>query len=117
VTSVHELGALVALAAAGLLLAGGAAAAWRDLGHEWVHRLAVLATGLYGVVAAVGLLLLLSGESPRDGLHLLYGVVLFGTVPAGLSFATEAPPRARSGVLAGVGAAALLVIWRLFSTG
>jgi heme A synthase len=117
VASLHESGALVALGAGALFAAVAAAAAWRDTRHELVRRLALGLVAVFGVVAALGLVILASGESPADGLHLLYGAVLVGAVPFGLTFASEAPPRARSGVLAVAGLAALLIIWRLFSTG
>jgi len=117
VASLHEVGGLVALVAGGLFVVTAAVAAWRDLGHEIVRRLALVLVAVFGVVAAVGLAILASGGSPADGLHLLYGAVLIGVLPLGLSFASEAPPRSRSGVLAIAGVAALLIIWRLFSTG
>jgi hypothetical protein len=117
VPSLHHAGALTALAASGLLVAFAAVAAWRDVAHGWVQRMGLVLTGVYAAVAALGLLLLATGESPHDGLHLLYGLVLVAAVPIGMVFASEAPPQARSGVLAVAGVAALLVIWRLFSTG
>jgi hypothetical protein len=117
VASLHEVGALVALGAAALFVATAVVAAWRDVGHEVVRRLALALVVVFGVVAAIGLAALVSGGSPADGLHLLYGAVLIGAIPLGLSFASEALPRPRSGVLAVAGVAALLIIWRLFSTG
>lgn len=116
-TEFHQVGALAALAALAFLVAAAGVAAWRDLAHAWIRGLALAATGLLAIVAGIGLLLLASGEAPREGLHLLYGAAVVAAVPIGLTFASEAPPRSRSGVLAVVGVAALLLIWRLFSTG
>ncbi len=115
--AVHETGALGALIASILLVAFAAIAAWRDVAHAWVRRVAVAVAALFGAVALVGLVLLASGEAPAEGLHLLYAVAVIGAVPLGLAFASEAPPQARSSVLAVVGLATLLLAWRLFSTG
>jgi len=117
VTGVHALVALVALGAAAVLLLAGALAAWRDVGHTWIYRLGIGVTGLFGVQAAIGLLLLATGKQPLEWLHLLYGAVLVAAVPFGLSFASEAPARDRSGVLAAAAGVALLIVWRLFATG
>ena len=116
-TAVHEAGALAALFVAIVLVAGAGLAAWRDVGHAWIRWLGLAVTALFGAVAIVGLFLLASGESPSEGLHLLYAAAVMGAVPIGLTFASEAPPRARSGVLAVVGLATILLVWRLFSTG
>lgn len=115
--SIHQVGALVALASVALLIAAAALAWWRDVAHEWVRRLALAAMAFFALEALAGLLLLAGGDAPDEGLHLLYGVALVGAMPIGLVFASEAPPRARSGVVAVVGVAALLIAWRLFSTG
>ncbi len=117
VITAHATGALFALGASLVLLAGAALAAWRDVAHVWARRLALAVTALLAAVAVAGLFLLASGDAPADGLHLLYAIAVIGAVPLGLVFASEAPPRARSGVLAVVGFSTLLLVWRLFSTG
>lgn len=115
--SLHQAGALIALGAGVLFAIVAAVAAWRDAGHKLVRRLAAVLVGTFGVVAVIGLALLTGGESPADGLHLLYGAALIGAVPLALVFASEAPPQARSAVLAVAAVATLLIIWRLFATG
>ncbi len=69
------------------------------------------------VGAASGLLMLLSGARPADGLHLLYAVIAIALIPLARSFLGRASGR---------GAAALLliafvvlggVLYRLFATG
>jgi hypothetical protein len=117
VIAVHETGALAALIASIVLVASAGLATWLDVAHAWVRRLALAATALFGAVALAGVFLLASGQAPAEGLHLLYAVAVIGAVPLGLVFAGEAPPRARSGVLAVVGLATLLLAWRLLSTG
>jgi hypothetical protein len=117
VTAAHALAALIALGAAGLLLVAGAVAAWRDVAHAWIHRLGLAVTGVFAIQAGIGLLLLAMGKQPMEWLHLLYGAVLVGAIPFGLSFASEAPARDRSGVVAAAAGVALLIVWRLFATG
>lgn len=116
-TELHQIGANVALAGMAFLSLVAGVAAWRDVAHEYVRVLSLAIAGLFAVVAAVGLLLLAGGEGPREGLHLLYGALVVAAVPMGLTFASEAPPRSRSGVLMVVGVGTMLLIWRLFATG
>lgn len=113
----HGVSALIALAAGALLTVGGGLAALLDGGHELVRKLAIGAVAVFAAPAALGLVLLVQGDEPDDGLHLLYGAALVAVVPLATAFASDAPPRARSSVLAAAGLTALLVGWRLFATG
>ena len=113
----HGVSALIALAAAALLALGAGLAALLDRNHEPVRKLAIGTVAVFAAQAALGLLLLVQGVEPDDGLHLLYGAALVAVVPLATAFASDAPPRARSSVLAAAGLTALLVSWRLFVTG
>lgn len=110
------LGSLVMVAAA-LFAVGGGIAVWLDRGHAWVRRGAILLIAMLLVQVLVGAIVYASGTRPREGLHLLYGVAILGVLPLAFSFASEAPPRPRSGVMAIGGAITLLLAWRLLSTG
>lgn len=116
-SSVHELGAAAALAAAAVLAVGGGLASWRDTAHAPVRMAAFAAAAVFGITALFGIVTLVSGPAPREWLHFVYAAALLGVVPLALVFASEAPPRQRSGVLAVAGLVALLVIWRLYATG
>jgi heme A synthase len=117
VDALHGIGAVASAAAAAILVLAAVGAGTIDRWHEWVRRLALVATGVFGLQGVVGLVLMLLGGEFREGLHLLYGLGLVFAVPLGLSFASDAPDRARSWVVAISGVAALLLVWRLFSTG
>lgn len=81
---------------------------------EWLRRGAVMVAA---AAVAIGALLFVTGARPGELLHLLYAVALIGILPLGASFAAEAPPGARAGVLAGAAAIGLILVWRLFATG
>lgn len=116
-SSLHVLGALAALAISVLLAVGGGLASWRDLLHEPMRIAAFAAVAVYGLVALLGIATMITGPAAREWLHFVYAAALLGAVPLGLTFASEAPPRARTGVIAAMGAVALLLVWRLFATG
>ena len=115
--SLHLLGGFAVLAMAAILTLVSAGVALVDRGHELVPRLAGVGLAVFLVQGLVGVFLLLSGVGPSEWLHVVYGVVLAGVVPLASSFTSEAPPRARSWVFAGIGVVALLLAWRLFGTG
>ncbi len=73
--------------------------------------------GLVAITAAVGLYLLLTGHSPHDSIHLLYGFLALAALPFARSFGPRLSPRGRTALgLAGVVAIGLFVL-RLFMTG
>lgn len=67
--------------------------------------------------AGIGALMLLAGGSPREGLHLLYGVLAVGALPATLLLVEGRPPRQRSAILAIAGLVLVILLLRLFETG
>ncbi|HEX2194253.1 MAG TPA: hypothetical protein VHK63_04755 [Candidatus Limnocylindria bacterium] len=115
--ALHAAAGIVTLVAAGILALGGAIAVWRDRWHGTVRLAALGAVGVFAIQALIGLALLATAGGLRDGLHLVYALALVAVTPFALSFASAAPPRARSGVLAASGVVALLLAWRLLATG
>lgn len=101
--------ALVTLAGSSAAVAGRGFTA-----VEWLRR-AGIAGAAFAILA--GALAYLAGARPAELLHLLYAVALLGVLPLGATFAAEAPPPARAGVLGGAAAIGLILAWRLFATG
>lgn len=98
------------------LIAG--ATAWLDRGgHAQIVRLRLGVQVLLVIQAVLGVVLYLTGNRPGEVLHLVYGVAILGVLPLATTFASDAPPRARSWVLAVAGLLILLLAWRLLSTG
>jgi hypothetical protein len=92
--------------------------AWLDRGgHAQIVRLRLGVQALLAVQVVLGALLYLTGARPAEVLHLVYGVAILGVLPLATTFASDAPPRARSWVLAVAGLLILLLAWRLLSTG
>jgi hypothetical protein len=84
-------------------------AAWRTL-------LAVLVSA--GVTALVGVALLISGEHPKEWLHLLYATLAFGLIPFADNASISLQNNRTRGLYRFVGGLVCLVILtRLFVTG
>jgi heme A synthase len=95
-----------------------AVTAWLDRGgHAQIMRLRLGVQALLAVQVVLGGLLYLTGARPGEVLHLVYGIAILGVLPLATTFASDAPPRARSWVLAVAGLLILLLAWRLLSTG
>ncbi len=101
--------AAFALAGLGLTLLGGTQP-WL----EWARR---ILTGLLVIQVFVGALLYATGDRPAEAIHMLYGVLVAGVLPLANVFSSEAPAKARSGVLAVAGVVTLGLLWRLVRTG
>jgi hypothetical protein len=87
---------------------------------SWERALTAFRTVLVALLAAqvvVGGLLYFQGRRPGDSLHLVYGLVALLVLPGATSFAKEAPPQARAGVLALAGLVVCGLVWRLMATG
>ena len=69
------------------------------------------------VAGAGGLGLLIGGSGPKEPLHLVYGVLAFGSLPVASSLTRSASPRrqALASLLAAV--VMLVLLARLFQTG
>lgn len=84
-------------------------AAWRTL-------LAVLISA--GVTALAGVALIISGEHPKEWLHLLYAALAFGLIPFADNASISVPNDRTRGLYRFVGGLVCLVILsRLFVTG
>lgn len=116
-SGLHGVAGMLTLVAGGLLVLAAAIAVILDRWHEGVRLLAGVTVGAFVLQVIIGLIVLVGGESPRDGLHLLYGAGLVAVIPIALSFASDAPRRARSSAILAAGLVALLLAWLLFATG
>ncbi len=67
----------------------------------------VIAVVLYGIEGLVGIAQLISGEMPARGVHFLYGVTIFMTIPA-IFFFTRGSNTTRESMLYGLG---MIFIW------
>jgi 4-amino-4-deoxy-L-arabinose transferase-like glycosyltransferase len=116
-TQLHSALALPVLLAVAAFALASVLAAWLDRGHaplqyaRWVLGAGLALEVLFGVIAYLG------GSRPAEALHLIYGIAVVAVLPLASTFAADAPPRARSGVMALAGLVMLLLIWRLLSTG
>ena len=113
----HGVAGMLTLAAAGGLVLAAAIAAILDRWHEGVRLLAGVAVGAFVLQVIIGLIVLVGGGSPGEGLHIVYAVGLVAVVPLALSFASDAPRRMRSAVLVVAGLVALLLAWGLLGSG
>lgn len=116
-TDLHATVGMLTFGATALFLFSAAIAAILDRWHEGARILAGVVLGAFVVQSGIGLVVLIGGEEPQEGLHILYAVGLVAVLPLALTFASEAPRRSRSAVLAVAGVAALLLAWRLLVTG
>jgi hypothetical protein len=111
------LGFLI-LVAALLFVLVAAITAWLGRGGDaWIARLRLVFEAILLVQVVVGAIVFLTGARPTEWLHLVYGIAILAVIPLATTFASEAPPRSRSGVLAVAGLVILLLAWRLLSTG
>jgi hypothetical protein len=65
----------------------------------------------------LGLVTLVIGPGPRDGLHILYGALAVAALPVAALYIVEFPLRRRLVAWPIAGAILLALIWRLFATG
>lgn len=94
----------------------GAALFRRSVGGSY-RSTYILSIGVFGLQAAIGAALLLSGHRPADMLHLIYGIVPFLALVAGYIYSAGMKPRREALTL---GLAALFtfgLIIRAFTTG
>lgn len=116
-TQLHAWSALAAVAGLALVAVVGAVAAATGRGSGLAEQLRWAALSLAALAAGIGLILLVGGRQPAELLHILYGVALVAVLPLGASFAADAPPAPRAGVIAGAAVVGLLLAWRLVATG
>jgi heme A synthase len=68
-----------------------------------------IAAGIFAVQAVVGLILVLTGLMPANGIHFLYGVSTFLTIPLAFTL-TRGRTDSRSSLISGL---ALMFLWGL----
>ncbi len=116
-SQLHSAMALPVVVVALAFTLGAVLVTWLDRGHAALLRARwVLGAGLIAQVV-LGAIVYRGGARPTEMLHLLYGLAVLGVLPLASSFAAEAPPRARSGVMLVAGLVVMLLVWRLLSTG
>jgi hypothetical protein len=115
---IHAGLAIVAAVAAGLLLVASVSAALgRSDGRLWLDRTILLQVGTASAAVASGLVLLVEGHRPADGLHFLYAA-LAAALPLGLRLAAGRRPTRRVGWWLVLGSLVLGgVLVRAFMTG
>jgi hypothetical protein len=112
----HSFGASIVLGA--VLVAGLLATIFAIRGgSSWTDRLRLGLTVVIGLQVVSGIAVFATGSRPSESLHLLYGLAALAILPFASTFASEAPPRPRAWVLAGVCLFLLAIAWRLASTG
>jgi hypothetical protein len=102
--------------AAGFAVIGGVMAAL-DRAPPWLEWLRIALVIAIALQAAIGLLVLVSGGTPAEQIHWLYGVVILAVPVLAPSFVEEAPPRVRAAVFALAGLLVVILAWRLGATG
>lgn len=86
-------------------------------GGPMFERFQAAAVSLLIVAAASGVLLIVQGPQPREGLHLLYAGVAIALIPLARSFLGRMSHRRASAVLVATFAVLGAVVYRLFTTG
>ena len=86
---------------------------WFHVG-EWLQAAVV---ALLVIVAASGLVLVLAGGRPADGLHFLYAATAIGIIPLTRSFAGRASRRSASAAMLAAFLVLAVLLYRLFTTG
>lgn len=116
--AIHRLLAYAAAAAAVLGLAWSCAVALRGRPQaRTFERFQAAVVSVIIVGAASGVLLLLTGASPADGLHLLYAGVAVIIIPLARSFSGQMSDRRTALALLLAFAVLGAVTYRLFTTG
>lgn len=116
-TELHLLLAEVALALVALAAIWSAAAVIlrRDPGRLYLVNLIWVVIVLVAA-AGFGALMLATGRGPRDGLHVLYGVLAVAALPVAAAVAGDRPARDRAvvGLIAVI--VLIILVLRLFQT-
>lgn len=116
--AIHRLLAYVAAAATAVGVAWSLVLAFRRQSvASSFERFQAAVVSLYVVGAASGLLVLLSGARPADGLHVLYAVIALAIIPLARSFFGRASSRGAALLLLVAFVVLGAVTYRLFTTG
>jgi hypothetical protein len=117
VEALHRILAYLAVGAVGLGLvwALGLAARQRAGGRAFEAFQAAVVSALV-VGAASGLILVATGISPAEPLHLLYAAIAIVAIPAARSFAGRGGPRVQQLAIAAAFVVLGFMVYRLFAT-
>ncbi|GAC1344197.1 MAG: hypothetical protein NVSMB29_17630 [Candidatus Dormibacteria bacterium] len=113
----HRAWALVVLAVLVVAVVAGGLALGR---REWDRRYATylrVCSGVIGIQALVGIVLLLAGQRPGRGLHFLFGPAVLVALPVAERVAARHQGRRRASVRLGGAAVALVFALASFVTG
>lgn len=113
----HATGGVLLLGAIVLFLAVALVLTFTGGMRPWLETLRKVMTGLVAVQVGIGALLYAMGQRPAETLHLLYGAVALGVLPFASTFSSEAPPKARAGVISLGAVLTLGLLFRALSTG
>ena len=115
--AVHAAGGMLLLGVTGTFVLAALALTTLGGARPWLEWARKILTGLLLLQVALGALLYATGDRPAEGIHVLYGVLVVGALPLANAFSSEAPAKARAGVLAVAAVVTLGLLWRLISTG
>lgn len=113
----HSFGAVVLLVATVAFVVFALISIRSERARASLDKARSALVALVGLQIVVGLVMLATGDEPGESLHFLYAGLALVALPAASSFAFEAPPKARAGVLGAAGILILAMIWRLWVTG
>jgi len=118
VPTIHlALTATTAVALA-LTLAVGLLTLARDRSPQpWLDRIILADLAVGALAALTGLALVLTGDRPRDTLHLIYGVIVLAVVPSTRYMARAGRWRRRAGWISVGALVGLVLVSRLAMTG
>lgn len=121
ITSLDEIHRLLAYVAVVIIAAG---IGWSLLlvfvgraGGSAFERFQAAAVSVFLVGAVSGLILLVTGARPVEGLHLLYAIVAIALIPLARSFIGRASARAAGALLVAAFIVLGGIVYRLFTTG
>ena len=122
----HAAGGPLLMAAVGVLAVGAVTVlvasrsgnpAIEAVGAGWVDRLRAALAILLVAEAAIGGVLFVRGGRPAEWLHVVYGIAVVVILPLAGSLATRRAHAVRTAVIAAGALVALILLWRLVSTG
>ena len=89
----------------------------QNVGGRWIERLRAALAILLVAEAAIGAVIFVRGARPGEWLHIVYGVAVLAVLPLAGSLAIGRMHAARAALVAGGALVALILLWRLVSTG
>ncbi|MDQ3766854.1 MAG: hypothetical protein M3346_05865 [Actinomycetota bacterium] len=115
--AVHAAGGMLLFGVAGVFVLAAFALAVLGGARPWLEWARRTLTFLLLLQVFLGAMLYATGDRPAEVIHVLYGALVAGVLPLAHAFSSEAPAKARAGVLAVAAVVILGLLWRLLSTG